>query len=287
MANHRMAAKNEEELAKLEEGVAAQLEESSKEEPEVQSEEEQTTEEASPATEEETPEEEETEPEEAAESSEEESEPEEGLKDKTRQRIENLSKSKKEALEEIERLKAELEAKKAREEVEKPLEEIKETYGKEPEPKSKLPWSSEVPEDPRKVAREEIEKEKRLSYIGSDAEVMEQTYPELNPDSESYDAELAKDIYDDFKTVFLADDSKRLRDLASRRMKAIYKAREVAAKKAAEEAKVSTQHAEEAPPANVAPPKKKASTIDMVKRAESIEDLEKLERKLGVSDRYN
>ncbi len=202
----------------------------------------------------------------------------ERLSDKTRRQMSKL-REKARLAEEYEKKIEQLEK---REKVEKPLNDAIESVRKSEAPKSTLPWEQETltPERVREITREENENEKRVTRIGLDADWLETTYEEFNPESASYDEELATHIYSSFKNSFLSDSSVRLKDHAEKHMRFLRKAQNRERAKVETEQRVNKQKASQAVPVSVAPAKKKTTVKDLISKAKTIEDLEKLERRL-------
>lgn len=286
MSTKDTAVKPVDKYEQLEAELEAQLAEATEEDESQEPVEETPEEESAPSEEqEETPEETPSEePEETESSAEEETEElteeeTDRLADKTKRQMSKLREKARRA----EELEAEIAKLKEVKEVREPLEEAKQAL-KEEEPTSNLPWDQ--PSDPRQLVRDELAKERKLEQIGKDATWAESEYSELNPDAPNYDADLAKEIYQEFSDLFKADDTYRLKELVTRRMNLLSRAKAEALKKVETEAKVAKQKAEEAPPVNVAQKRKPKSTEQLIKEARSIDELEALEKKLGVSDRF-
>lgn len=160
-----------------------------------------------------------------------------------------------------------------------PLEKLKQVY--EEEPAEGLPWESALTvAEATKIARAEVDKERKLARISEDADFLESTYLELDPTSEDYDPELAQDIYNGFQLSFLSDDSVRLRDLAERKLNLLRKTAERVRKEIESETKIAKQSAEQALPATVSSAKPSNSIENQIRGAKSIAELEALENKL-------
>lgn len=277
--NNIKAVKHDEVLAEMESGLVAQ-------EPEVEAEPveqiaEDTAQGESATTEEQTAEEEEAKPvEEAAKADEEElTEEEQGhLAEKTKRQMAKLREEARRAKE----LEQELENLKKTQEIRKPLEEAVKEYAQVEDRTEQLPWEAGLTaSEAKRLAREEIEKERRLSQIGLDADYLESSFPELNPSHEDYSPRLAQDIYASFKTQFLRDDSARLRLIAEEKLELVREIREKERVRSEGEAKIAKQEAEQAPPVSVAKPKASIDVATQIKGARTMEELEAFERQLG------
>lgn len=278
MSNFKKAEKNDEELTKMEQELAAQ-EPEEVEEPQVDQEvEEQTTPEESASSEVE-PHDEEPETAEDKESEADSVEAGKSAKeDFTEEEWEALGdKSKRQftKLREKARLAEELMREKERA---AQLKEVAEEAKKESykEPKSKLPWDDSETQKAGKWA----------STLMEDIKYAEREYPELNPDHEDYNDELTGGLLQDFRELRKANSNTRLKDLVDRRMKTIVSARKEALERAKKREKLQKQKATSAPPSGVTPKTKKVSASDKVKQAKSMDELEKLEKEIGVSDRF-
>lgn len=280
-----IAVKHDEELSKIEAELVAQVGEV-EEAPVVQTPEDTVVEESAPA--EEKPTEEETsEPEQEATVTEEDNlteEEQKHLSEKTRVQMSKLRDKAREA----ESLRLELDNLKRKEEMRKPLQEVEEEYTqiKSETPENSLPWErkSLSQEDVRRLSREEVTREKKLSLISSDADELEKI-PELNPSSKEYNSELAEDIYSTFRDRFLKDDNTRLFHIAEKKLSLLQRERERVKLAMEGEKNVEKQVAEQAIPVNITPVKSKTTVTDMVNSAKSIKELEALEKTIGVSNR--
>lgn len=277
--NNIKAVKHDEVLSEMEAGLVAQDSEVEAE-PVEQIAEEAAQEESAP-TEEQTTEEEEAKPvEEATKTDEDEfTEEEQGhLAEKTKRQMAKLREEARRAKE----LEAELEALKKTQESRKPLEEARAEYVQE-EQRSPLPWevTGLTAHEMKKLAREEIERERRVSQIGTDAEYLESTHAELDPNSDEYSPELAEDIYSTFKVQFLKDESIRLRDIAEKKIEVIRKITARVKAQQEEDSKLSKQEAEQAPPVSVAKPKTTVDVTTQIGRAKTLAELEAFEQQLG------
>lgn len=290
MANEQ-AVTLDDQFAEMEAEVAAQLQAEVEQEGQEQVEEEQTSTEDSPSEEEQTPQEEETESDDVEADDSDEADDSSDVSDRTQKRIRELAGHKKELAEqnstlkqELQKLQEELEKTKKRAEVIEPIKDAFSGEESEQEKSPRLPWHQSMlsKQDVEMTVEQKLAKERAKENVAKDIVYSESTYPELNPDSELYDAEITKDIFEEFKSRFATGNTNiRLKELVDRRMKPIYRAREQALK----EVKVKQQEANQAPPVNVSPPKKDRSIEDQLSAVTSIEELEKLERKIGVSDR--
>lgn len=177
-------------------------------------------------------------------------------------------------------LKEELEREKQRVESRKVLEDVREDLVEE----NALPWKQL--EDPKVVAKRVYDEESRYASIGIDADWVENTYPEFRPGSTEYDEGLVKEVYSEFKDLFKANNTYRLRDVVNKRMSLVKRAQEEALQKVETQARVDRQRAQEAPPTNVTPPKKSTTVVDRIDRATSRRELEELEKDIGTSSRY-
>lgn len=282
ITKNALAVKHDEELAKLESELVAQAE--PKEETQIEQEVETTTkEEPAPSenkpTEEVKPEAEKP----ASEPVEEElSEDEEArLGDKTRNQMSKLREKARKADE----LEKELEVLRQKDSARKPLDDIEQVYQTEEPERPGLPWDQQsiTPIDVKKLAREEVIREKKLTQISVDADYLEGNVPELNPESSDYNSKLAQDVYSTFRLRFLSDDTTRLKDVAQEKLDLI-KDVEAKFKKRSEEVKtIEKQAAEQALPISVTPPQPKTSMIDNIKKATSWKELEALEKSIGKS----
>lgn len=277
--NNIKAVKHDETLSEMEASLVAQ--DSEVETEPVEQIAEETAQEESAPTEEQTTEEEEAKPvEEATETSEDEfTEAEQGhLAEKTKRQMAKLREEARRAKE----LEAELEALKKTQESRKPLEEARTEYVQE-EQRSPLPWevTGLTAHEMKKLAREEIERERRVSQIGTDAEYLESTHAELDPNSDEYSPELAEDIYSTFKVQFLKDESIRLRDIAEKKIEVIRKITARVKAQQEEDSKLSKQEAEQAPPVSVAKPKTTVDVTTQIGRAKTLAELEAFEQQLG------
>lgn len=276
-----LAEKHDEVLSKMESELVAQAEEV-KEEPVVQEVEETAAEESAP-TEIQTTEEEkqpEVEPE-ATETTEEEltEEEEKRLADKTKNQMSKLREKARRA----EELEKEVEELKKKEQARKPLTEVETEYKKvEPTKSNSLPWEQPrlTEEDVRKTTREVLEKERRISFIGEDANYLESSVPELDPKSEDYNPKLAEDIYSTFRDRFLKDDSVRLKDIAAKKLELVREIKERASKSSEVNKKIAKQEAEQATPVSIAPPKTTATVSETIGKAKTLKELEALESKV-------
>lgn len=273
------AGKHDAELAKMEAEVVAQLD-SIEEEPVTQTVEEETTVEESANLEEKSPEEDEPKTEEpASEPVEEEltEEEKERLSDKTRKEMSKLREKARRADE----LESELENLKKKELAREPLKEVADVYAKEPEESYRLPWEpSLTPTQAKRIAREEVEKERKLTLISEDADFLESEFKELNPTSEDYDPDLASDIYTSFKTRFLSDDSTRLREIALKKINLISKVKERTRQEVEREKTIAKQTAEQAIPVEIVPAKPRSTITDAIKSVKTRAELEALESKI-------
>jgi len=277
--NNIKAVKHDETLSEMEASLVAQ--DSEVEAEPVEQIAEETAQEESAPTEEQTTKEEEAKPvEEATETDEDEfTEEEQGhLAEKTKRQMAKLREEARRAKE----LEAELEALKKTQESRKPLEEARAEYVQE-EQRSPLPWevTGLTAHEMKKLAREEIERERRVSQIGADAEFLESTHAELNPNSDEYSPELAEDIYSTFKVQFLKDESIRLRDIAEKKIEVIRKITARVKAQQEEDSKLSKQEAEQAPPVSVAKPKTTVDVTTQIGRAKTLAELEAFEQQLG------
>lgn len=277
--NNIKAVKHDEALSEMEASLVAQ--DSEVETEPVEQIAEETAQEESAPTEEQTTKEEEAKPvEEATETDEDEfTEEEQGhLAEKTKRQMAKLREEARRAKE----LEAELEALKKTQESRKPLEEARAEYVQE-EQRSPLPWevTGLTAHEMKKLAREEIERERRVSQIGTDAEFLESTHAELNPNSDEYSPELAEDIYSTFKVQFLKDESIRLRDIAEKKIEVIRKITARVKAQQEEDSKLSKQEAEQAPPVSVAKPKTTVDVTTQIGRAKTLAELEAFEQQLG------
>ena len=280
MPSSLKAEKHDKELDKLEQAIVVQEPEETEETPEVQEVEETTSEESAPSEEVETPEtaeEDESESKDAETSVEGEekfTEEEWGvLSEKTKRQ---MTKSREKA-----RLADDLLTKDKRadimEEVYAPLKEVSEEIKEEAyKESSKLPWGDSSSQKAGQWATRLME----------DIKYSERAYPELNPDMKEFDDRLSGEILTDFRAMRKSDPDFRLKEFVDRRMRSIGSAKEEVLKRAESAADVKKQKAEEAPPTTVTTPRKVASATDRIKQAKSIDDLEKMERELGVSDRF-
>lgn len=271
------AVKHDEELAKLEAEVVAQpVEEEAV--PVEQSEEITPVEESAPDEEEITTEEEPESTEPASEVEEEDltEEEENSLSEKTRRQMSKLREEARRSKE----LEAELEGLKRQNVSREPLEQIKEAYIQDV-PESGLPWNPTLTvAEATKIARQEVERERKLARIGEDADFLENSYLELNPNNEAYDPDLAQDIYDGFQLSFLADDNLRLKDYAEKKLNLLRKVAERTRQELESKAKVTKQSAEQALPVNVAPAKPRVTVEDQIHGAKTIAELEALEKRI-------
>ena len=277
--NNIKAVKHDETLSEMEASLVAQ--DSEVEAEPVEQIAEETAQEESAPTEEQTTKEEEAKPvEEATETDEDEfTEEEQGhLAEKTKRQMAKLREEARRAKE----LEAELEALKKTQESRKPLEEARAEYVQE-EQRSPLPWevTGLTAHEMKKLAREEIERERRVSQIGADAEFLESTHAELDPNSDEYSPELAEDIYSTFKVQFLKDESVRLRDIAEKKIEVIRKITARVKAQQEEDSKLSKQEAEQAPPVSVAKPKTTVDVTTQIGRAKTLAELEAFEQQLG------
>lgn len=160
--------------------------------------------------------------------------------------------------------------------------------------KDLLPWNGEsevtpeqyeaaVTERATSIVRGELAKEKMLANLRSDTHEIEQQYPELNPDSEAYDDELAVDIAADFKVLHQANPQLRLKEYVDRRLK--YKAKWSSQAKADVTAKIVKQAATQPISPNATKPTPKQTVEDRVKNVSTLQELEALEREIGIADK--
>lgn len=282
ITKNALAVKHDEELAKLESELVAQAE--PKEETQIEQEVETTTKEEPAPSENKPAEEVKPEAEKpASEPVEEElSEDEEArLGDKTRNQMSKLREKARKADE----LEKELEVLRQKDSARKPLDDIEQVYQTEEPERPGLPWDQQsiTPIDVKKLAREEVIREKKLTQISVDADYLEGNVPELNPESSDYNSKLAQDVYSTFRLRFLSDDTTRLKDVAQEKLDLI-KDVEAKFKKRSEEVKtIEKQAAEQALPISVTPPQPKTSMIDNIKKATSWKELEALEKSIGKS----
>lgn len=274
-----MAGKHDEVLAEMEAGLVAQDGEVEAE-PVEQIAEETAQEESAPAEEQTAKEEEAKTEEEATEPVTEEltEEDESKLSEKTRRQMSRLREEARKAKE----LEQELEALKKTQEARKPLEEAKQSYVKDDEV-TPLPWEDRgiSSREARELAKAEIERERRLTQIGTDADYLESTFTELNPNSDEYVKELAEDVYTTFKVLFNKDESVRLREVAEKKLAVIKDIKEKAMKKQATDTAIAKQEAEQAPPVSVAKPKSSVTVTEQIKGARTLAELEAFEQTLG------
>lgn len=162
---------------------------------------------------------------------------------------------------------------------------------KEPVEKSnkiRLPWETEEEEteDPvivaKRAALEVVAEEKRQSKIISDLQndstELENTYPELNPNDESYDPTLVTKISVWYKTLFKDNNNLRLKDFATELMS--LRAAGVDRGKSEVTEKVVKQAAQQAIISN-APASSPASSVEQkIQGAKTMAELEALEAQL-------
>jgi len=215
------------------------------------------------------------------------------LSAKAQKRFHKLSQKAKEA----DRLKKELEG--LKKETPKPDEsplrrEFKEhTVPKETPPleEGRLPWeaSSEerevTPEEyardvtsaARLVVQEELSRERRLMQLSEDIKTAEGNYPELNPESDSYDEDLTNSISDWYGKLSKTDSNLRLLPFVEKLMG--LRSRGAEQEKSKVTAKVAKQAAEQAISSTGAP-SKAGGLEETIKSAKSIEELEETEKLL-------
>lgn len=276
--NNIKAVKHDEVLSEIEAGLVVQGSDIKEETVEPVAEE--TAQEDSATTEEQTAKEEEAKPvEETTEAVEEDLTEEEQslLADKTKRQMTRL----REEARKVKELEAEIESLKKTQESRKPLEEAKVEYVQEE--RNPLPWETTglTAQEAKRLAREEIDRERRVSQIGIDAELLEGAHAELNPSSDEYSPELAEDIYTTFKVQFLRDESVRLRDIAEKKLEVIRKIKERMQQQQEEDSKLSKQEAEQAPPVSVAKPKSTVDVATQIGKARTLAELEAFEQQLG------
>jgi hypothetical protein len=267
------AVKNDEILAKMKAELSVNNEEDIEEDDEVTEEEDTSAEESAPA-EDKPAEEVEEEAEDATTESEEpelSEEEKERLSEKTKQEMLRLRERAQKAEEELKQARAR-----------KPLEEAVETVKTIEDKPYILPWEQPIvtPEQVRKITREEAETERRISQIGIDADYLETKYPEMDPNSDKYDPDLVSDVYETFKDKFKATPSVRLRELAEKKLGYIQKIRDETKAEKQRQENIQKQEAEQAPPAEVSPAKKKVSLTEQIGKVSSIKELEALRNKI-------
>lgn len=168
------------------------------------------------------------------------------------------------------------------------LPEIDVELGEEP----KLPWETtsqppeitvedykkHVSEAAYKASENVIRRERILSRIASDAKMLEEKYPELNPDSDSYDPNLTSYLYREFRQKFSSDNNLRLSKHVEDFMNFKRSSKEEGRKEVVRN--VARQAAEQAMSPTAEPPAKPMTVTQKLKRAKTIKELEELESQL-------
>jgi hypothetical protein len=218
------------------------------------------------------------------------------LSAKAQKRFHKLSQKAKEA----DKLQKELEELREKEEAqpgESPLREHLE--GKEPElpeetpPVGSLPWETPGGQDVREVTpeeygrdvtstarlivQEELSRERRLMHLSEDIKTAEGKYPELNPESGSYDEDLTTSITEWYGKLSKADPTLRLLPFVEKLMSLRSKGAEQ------EKSKVTAKVAKQAAKQAVSPagaPTKAQGLEDVIQSAKSLEELEQAAKSL-------
>lgn len=120
-----------------------------------------------------------------------------------------------------------------------------------------------------------VKLEKTTKNFNEDLSYLEKTYPELNPDNDTYDNELDEFIGDYYDKV---KDTTRLKEVADKIMKQRNKSIEVARKDNVD--KVAKQASQQAIKPSGDLDTSSSSTEDKIREATTIEELEKLEGEL-------
>lgn len=169
-----------------------------------------------------------------------------------------------------------------------------------PQPTSGLPWDNQELSEPREVTQDEYEQDlakkadvivkarmeqyERKQKLAADIRLLEDSYPELNQDSDRYDKELTDMIVDNYRKISKSDPSTTLASYASSIMSVRERSREDG--KTEVTSKVVQQAAQQAVPSGGEPVTSEGSSEEELiklrkEKKISFEEFERRVRELG------